>query len=128
MARDTTGVSPPERKPPSFYDRVYALVRQVPRGSVVTYGQVAVLLGSPTAARAVGYALNALPAENDVPWWRVINQKGAISLKNRGSNADLQRALLEHEGLVFREDGRCDLRRYRWWPDGDDARSAQLYS
>lgn len=101
---------------PSFYERVYAFVRLVPRGSVITYGNVALYLGSPMAARAVGYALNALQPGNDVPWWRVINAQGAIVHKNRGTSADLQRALLEREGIVFDLEGRANLDCYRWWP------------
>ncbi|MFN0147424.1 MAG: MGMT family protein [Dehalococcoidia bacterium] len=101
---------------PSFYDRVYDFVRLVPGGQVITYGHVALALGSPAAARAVGYALYFLPAGNDVPWWRVINARGAITFKNRGPNADLQRTILEEEGIVFDGAGRCDLRLYRWWP------------
>ena len=100
----------------SFYERVYAFVRRVPRGKVVTYGQVALELGAPAAARAVGYALHNLPMGGDVPWWRVINVRGAISLKGRGPEADLQRRLLEREGLVFGADDCVDLRRFRWWP------------
>lgn len=106
----------------TFYDLVYELVREVPPGRVITYGHVALLLGAPAAARAVGYALHSLPAENDVPWWRVINVRGAISLKGRGAQADLQRALLEREGVVFGLDDRCDLERYRWWPEQDGER------
>ena len=68
------------------------------------------------ASRAVGYALHNLPAGSDVPWWRVINATGAISLKGRGAQADLQRALLEAEGIRFDANGRTDLARYRWWP------------
>ncbi|MCC7363967.1 MAG: methylated-DNA--[protein]-cysteine S-methyltransferase [Dehalococcoidia bacterium] len=101
---------------PTFYDRVYELVRQVPAGRVITYGHVALLLGAPAAARAVGYALHNLPAASDVPWWRVINVRGAISLKGRGSEADLQRILLEREGVPFDESGRCDLATFRWDP------------
>lgn len=104
------------RAPPPFYSAVYELVRRVPRGRVVTYGQVAVLLSAPSAARAVGYALHALDGSEGVPWWRVINARGAISLKGRGSAADLQRALLEAEGVVFGNDDRTDLRAFRWWP------------
>jgi methylated-DNA-protein-cysteine methyltransferase-like protein len=120
MAKASPGapVRRPE-KPPTFYDLVWAFVRRVPRGRVVTYGQVAVELGSPAAARAVGYALANLAEDTDVPWWRVINAGGAISLKNRGSSADLQRVLLEHEGVRFSADDRTDLRIYRWWPDED---------
>jgi methylated-DNA-protein-cysteine methyltransferase-like protein len=104
----------------SFYEAVYAFVRRVPRGRVVTYGQVAVELGSPSAARAVGYALHFLPGDNDVPWWRVLNARGAVSLKGRGASADLQRALLEREGVTFAADDTCDLRAWRWWPDDDE--------
>jgi len=102
---------------PSFYELVYDLVRQTPRGRVVTYGQVAVLLGAPAAARAVGYALHFLPDGSDVPWWRVVNAHGSISLKGRGSAADFQRHLLESEGIGFDREDRIDLRIFRWWPD-----------
>lgn len=100
----------------TFYEQVYAFVRTVPAGSVVTYGQVALELGAPAAARAVGYALHYLnaAAPTDVPWWRVINAGGGISLKGRGAAADQQRGLLEGEGVRF-EEGRVDLGRYRWW-------------
>lgn len=100
----------------TYYDRVYELVRRVPSGQVVTYGQVAVLLGAPAAARAVGYALHNLPGDSDVPWWRVLNAGGRISLKGRGASADLQAALLADEGVAF-VDGRTELTKYRWWPD-----------
>lgn len=111
--------------PPNFYQRVWAFVAGVPRGRVVTYGQVAVALGAPAAARAVGYALRALPPDTDVPWWRVINAKGGISLRNRGHGADLQRELLEGEGVAFGADDTVDLRAYRWW-EGDEEESARL--
>lgn len=105
-----------ESRTPSFYLRVYELVRQVPPGRVVTYGQVAVLLGAPAAARAVGYALHFLPDGSDVPWWRVVNAQGGISLKGRGSAADFQRHLLESERVKFDAGGRLELAAYRWWP------------
>ena len=104
----------------TFYDRVYGLVSQVPAGKVVTYGQVAVLLGAPAAARAVGYALSYLGGRDDVPWWRVVNARGAISLRGRGEHADRQRRLLEDEGVRFNDDERIDLRLYRWWPGDAD--------
>jgi methylated-DNA-protein-cysteine methyltransferase-like protein len=88
---------------------------------VTTYGHVALLLGAPAAARAVGYALYALGGDTEVPWWRIVNARGGISYKNRGANADLQRALLEHEGIHFALDGRLDLETYRWWPDEEPA-------
>lgn len=100
----------------TFYERVYEFVRSVPAGTVVTYGQVALELGSPAAARAVGYALYFLPGDNDVPWWRVINASGGISHRGRGEAADRQRILLEEEGVVFGPGDRVDLKRWRWWP------------
>lgn len=110
-----------------FYDAVHALVRRIPEGRVMTYGQVALELGAPAAARAVGYALAWLPPGTDVPWWRVVNAKGGISLRGRGEEAELQRRLLEAEGVVFGAEGRMDLRRYRWFPSdgpaGDSAAS-----
>ena len=98
----------------NFYQRVYALVRQVSTGKVVTYGQVAALLGSPHAARAVGYALRYLPSGNDVPWHRVINHQGQISPRYPAAGPHLQRLLLEAEGVVFDAQDRVDLSIYRW--------------
>lgn len=98
----------------SFYAQVYALVHQVPCGRVVTYGQVATLLGSPRAARAVGYALRFLPVGSDVPWHRVINHRGEISLRMPAESPRTQRLRLEAEGITFDAAGRVDLRHYRW--------------
>ncbi len=98
----------------TFYERVYAFVRQVPPGRVVTYGQVALELGAPAAARAVGYALHFLPGTSDVPWWRVVNASGGISHGSRGPAADFQRERLEAEGVRFGLDGKLSLREFRW--------------
>ena len=106
-----------ESRMATFYERVYEFVAQVPAGSVVTYGQVALELGSPSAARAVGYALYFMPPALDVPWWRVINATGAISYRGRGEAADLQRRRLQDEGLAFDGEGRVDLKKHRWWPE-----------
>jgi methylated-DNA-protein-cysteine methyltransferase related protein len=100
----------------NFYQQVYALVRQVPAGKVVTYGQVAALLGSPRAARAVGYALRFLPAGSDVPWHRVINYQGGISPRYPAESPIIQRVLLEAEGVCFDAQERVELARYRWHP------------
>jgi methylated-DNA-protein-cysteine methyltransferase-like protein len=101
---------------PSFYDRVYILVRQIPRGKVASYGQIAALLGHPQAARTVGWALSALRDSDieDVPWQRVINSAGRISISRVDLDADLQRALLEEEGVVFDGRGYVDLGRFGW--------------
>lgn len=99
-----------------FYDRVYAMVRSIPPGKVCTYGQIAVMAGAPGAARQVGWAMAGLPHGTDVPWHRVINAKGGISLRGPMNGADLQRLLLEDEGVVFDDNGRVDLRVYQHLP------------
>lgn len=104
------------RRGPRFFLHVYRLVAQVPRGRVVTYGQVATLLGAPRAARAVGAALRYLPPalSQRVPWQRVINAAGGISLRGDLWRAEEQRWLLAQEGISFDRYGRVDLRKYRW--------------
>ena len=102
-----------------FYRRVYELVARIPVGRVMTYGQIALLLGRPTAARAVGYALDHLPPETTIPWQRVINARGSISARSASDlrhEPALQRLLLEAEGVEFHSDGRTDLTRYLWQP------------
>ena len=95
------------------YGRIYRVVRRIPRGRVATYGQVARLAGLPGQARLVGYALHAL-ADQDVPWQRVINARGAISLRSFEGPELAQRQLLEREGVRFDTEGRVPLARYRW--------------
>jgi methylated-DNA-protein-cysteine methyltransferase-like protein len=112
--------TPSRRRPdtpraPKFARAVYAVVREVPRGKVVTYGQVAAILGHPRAARAVGTALSNLsrPLARLVPWQRVVNAAGRISIRGDLMRPDLQRQLLEMEGIAFRGD-HIDLKRFRW--------------
>ncbi len=102
----------------SSYQRIYAVVRKVPRGRVATYGQVATLAGLPGHARQAGYALHALPAATAVPWHRVINAIGAISARGPGGDGLRQRMLLEAEGIEFDARGRVSLSRYQWRPRG----------
>jgi methylated-DNA-protein-cysteine methyltransferase-like protein len=104
----------------TFYSAVYALVRQIPSGRVMTYGQIATLLGCPRAARAVGYAMRASGREEDVPWHRVINSRGQISGRTEVERPMLQKILLEKEGLVFDKAERCELGVYQWEPDDPD--------
>jgi methylated-DNA-protein-cysteine methyltransferase-like protein len=98
------------------YARIYAVVRQIPRGRVATYGQVAALAGMPGQARQVGYALHALPDGEAVPWHRVINAQGRVSARSEPFEESIQRQLLEREGLRFDAAGRTDLEQYRWKP------------
>lgn len=98
------------------WERIYAVVRRIPRGRVATYGQVAELAGLGGHARQVGYALHVLTEERQVPWHRVINARGEISLRP-GCGADVtQRLLLESEGVGFDARGRVDLRAFGWKP------------
>ena len=101
---------------PSSYPKIYAVVSRIPKGRVATYGQVAVLAGLPRQARLVGYAMHALPAGSDVPWHRVVNAAGKISLRSDGLGHDeLQAQLLRREGVRFVKDA-IPLARYRWQP------------
>jgi methylated-DNA-protein-cysteine methyltransferase-like protein len=97
-----------------FFGEVMRVVSQVPRGRVVTYGQVARMAGRAGAARMVGWALHSLPEGAGIPWHRVINAGGGISPRGLGLEEDIQRRLLEREGVRFRDSGRVDLERYRW--------------
>lgn len=101
---------------PRFFTHVYRLVTQVPKGKVVTYGQIAALLGAPRAARAVGAALRDLPRplSHTVPWQRVINASGGISMRGDVIRVEEQRWLLENEGIEFNRHGMVNLKKYRW--------------
>ena len=96
------------------YEIIWSVVRRIPRGRVATYGQIATLAGLDGHARQVGYALHSLPARNDVPWHRVINARGEISPRSAGDSHELQRMLLESEGVEIDARGRIDLSRFRW--------------
>lgn len=90
------------------------MVRRIPRGRVATYGQVAELAGLPGHARQVGYALHALGGESALPWHRVVNAAGAISLRSVPGFELEQRLRLEAEGITFNARGRVPLARFRW--------------
>jgi len=97
------------------YARIYAVVRRIPRGRVATYGQVAALAGLPRAARQVGYALHALSGSTALPWQRVINSAGRISLPP-GAGGLEQRFRLIADGVYVDERGRVSLARFQWRP------------
>ena len=112
--------SPPD--PAAFNTAVWGIVRQIPRGRVSTYGRIAAMMPPPegvnlkdyeaTGARWVGSAMAACP--DDVPWQRVINSQGKISIRKGGTGHIRQRQLLEAEGVKFDERERVDLKRYGW--------------
>ncbi len=97
-----------------FFEQVYQVVCRIPPGKVATYGQIARILGKPRGARTVGWALHSLPEGSDVPWQRVLNARGIITLDAHGPGGAIQRALLEAEGIEFDEQGRIDLGIYGW--------------
>ena len=112
------------------YARIYAVIARVPRGRVATYGQIAGEAGLPGHARMVGYALSALPEGSRVPWHRIVNAAGRISLRSGGADGSglgsgsdrpmdkIQRFLLEKEGVRFGDSGAILLRKFRWRPAG----------
>jgi methylated-DNA-protein-cysteine methyltransferase-like protein len=100
----------------STHARIHAVVRRIPRGRVATYGQVATLAGLARQPRLVGYALHALPSSTTLPWHRVINARGMISIRSSGGPSLSQRLLLEREGVAFDARGRISLRRFQWKP------------
>ena len=100
----------------NFYEQVYEVVRRIPSGKVTSYGRVASMLGRPNAARAVGYALSALKdqANHGVPWQRVINSQGRISIVNREHSVNEQAELLKAEGVAVSDHLQVDFERYLW--------------
>ncbi len=111
------GVTARMKRPASdTYRRIYAVVSRIPRGRVATYGQVAELARLPRQARLVGYALNVLPSDTAVPWHRVVNAKGQVSVRGDGlGHEELQAKLLAREGVRFTA-GAIPLERFRWAP------------
>jgi methylated-DNA-protein-cysteine methyltransferase-like protein len=102
---------PAENEKKSINERIYDVVRQIPEGKVASYGQIAKLTSGCTA-RMVGYAMAAVKAGSGIPWQRVINSKGEISLPGNGGK--IQRQLLEQEGVEFNEKGRVSFKKYGW--------------
>jgi methylated-DNA-protein-cysteine methyltransferase-like protein len=104
----------------SAWEEVYRIVRRIPRGRVMSYGQIAGLLSRPLSARAVGWAMNQCPG--DVPWQRVVNASGGISTEHLHEPPDLQRRILESEGIRFGKSGTLSMSRYRFTPRSRAAR------
>ena len=96
------------------FERIYAVVQTIPRGKVASYGQIALLAGNPRWARVVGYALHVNPKPGVIPCHRVVTQDGRTSTAFAFGGEDMQRALLEAEGVTFLPDGRVDMEKHRW--------------
>lgn len=94
------------------FEKIYEVVKNIPEGRVATYGQVALLAGNPRWARVVGYALHMNPEPGVIPCHRVVNRRGEVAPGFAFGGEDIQRQLLEAEGIVFEADGRIDLEKY----------------
>ena len=118
LARPEPSRTLADRTKSDLYERIYAVVRKIPKGRVATYGQVAALAGFPKHARSVGYALAALRSDRGpaVPWQRVINAQGRVSLRADPGFEGLQEEMLRQEGVEIALDGKIDLKRFRWRP------------
>ena len=109
-----------------YRESVYSLVRQIPAGYVMTYGQIAFILGEGYTARTVGYVMHG--ADDDVPWQRVINSQGKCSTGRLTIPLNLQQELLEAEGVIFNAKGKCDLREFQWFPEGFETKDSNQIS
>jgi methylated-DNA-protein-cysteine methyltransferase related protein len=98
-----------------FRERVIAVVHAIPKGKVMSYGQVAAAAGWPRGARQVGWILHEHDGKDDLPWWRVVNNQGQLTIKgNMFSTAELQKQLLEAEGIAIDADFSFDIEKYRY--------------
>ncbi len=100
-----------------YRERVYEVVRQIPVGRVMTYGQIAAILGAGYTPRTVGFVMHGADTK-ETPWQRVINSQGACSTGRMTVPVNLQQQILEAEGVVFDAKGRSDLKIYQWSPEG----------
>lgn len=100
-----------------YREKVYEIVRRIPAGRVMTYGQIAAMLGEGYTPRTIGYVMHAAETEK-VPWQRVINAQGGCSTGRMTIPVNLQQSILEAEGVRFDARGRCDLAKYQWFPEG----------
>ena len=110
----------------SFKNGVIKVVSRIPLGKVMSYGQVALYIGAPRAARQVGWTLNRMEDIENIPWWRVVNNEGRISIKGSKYSANDQWRLLVGEGLKIKEDLTFDIEKYRFVPDSEFTRELQL--
>lgn len=98
----------------TVFKKIYDVVCKIPKGRVTTYGTVACMAGNPRWARVVGYALHVNPAPGIIPCHRVVNREGRVADSFAFGGGDIQRQMLESEGIVFEPDGHIDLSKYEW--------------
>lgn len=96
------------------FEKIYEVVKSIPKGKVATYGLVALLAGNPRLARVVGYALHVNPQPGVIPCHRVVTKNGEVSKAFAFGGENMQRTLLTEEGVEFLEDGRVDMSRFLW--------------
>lgn len=106
----------------TYQQKVWKLVKRIPKGRVMTYGQIAAILGEGYTPRTVGHVMHSADTD-DVPWQRVINSRGACSTGKMTIPFNLQQKMLEDEGVVFDSRGRCDLAKYIWHPKGHEPKA-----
>lgn len=116
----------------NFKEKVIKAVNMVPYGHIASYGQIALMVGVPRAARQVGWTLNRLETDDfksspNIPWWRIVNNQGRISIKGtKYHDAPMQKKLLEQEGLVIKDDLTFDIEKYRYRPDLETIKNLRL--
>ena len=122
-----TGQSPKPKEMTKLQEVVLRVVRLIPPGKVLSYGQVAAYIGAPRSARQVGWAMRSLEGTPDFPWWRVLNNSGQITIKgNQFSTAQLQKELLQAEGVKVDDKFQLDMSHYRFRPTAAWLRALQL--
>ena len=117
MAKENVRKGKAESSTSPFHKKIVGLIKRIPKGKVVTYGKIAAYAGNPRAARQVVRTLHSSSEKEKLPWHRVINSQGKISL-GPGHGYELQKALLESEGIVFGLGDKIDLEKYLWTPKG----------
>lgn len=100
----------------NFFARVYNVVKEIPRGKVATYGQIATILGAPKYSQVVGFALHSNPEPNEIPCHRVVNRHGELSVSFAFGGENEQRKKLEKEGVIFTDGGKVDMKACQWKP------------
>ena len=114
---------PAKRENPKYRERVYSIVRRIPSGRVMTYGQIAELLGEGYTPRTVGFCMHSSP--DGTPWHRVLNAQGACSTGRLVLPHDKQQRMLEQEGVVFDKNARCDLQTFLWIPKARSSKKSE---